>query len=86
MSEQSQLLLYLAIFGSAYYLLLVGWPKLRHWLIHHYQWRCGEHVTWRRKSDGVLMVATRCYYCGRVYNIQPDLSSYRRMMRNQKLL
>lgn len=68
-----------------WYLVFVkGWPIFGHWLAHKLNWEIGEHITWRRAADNVLMVGRRCRICGKVTCIHPSRPSYRRMMRGQK--
>ncbi len=74
----------LGILLSLYLLILLGWPRLRHWLCHHYQWQVGPYETWRRKADNVLMVGNRCPVCGELYCIRPSKTSYRHMMQGRK--
>lgn len=84
MNEQQQTAVILAVLLPAYLILVLGWPKLRHWLVHRFDWPCGELVTWRRQPDNVLMVGNRCPWCGNICCIRPDKSSYRRMLLGRK--
>jgi hypothetical protein len=79
-AEITLLLSLLAVYAA----LRFGWPRLRHRLCHRYNWPRGEFVTWRRRTDHVLMVAQRCPDCGKLMDIRPSRISYRHMMRGDK--
>lgn len=66
------------------YYFIQGMGQALHWYAHKSASRIGKPVTWRRKTDNVIMVGWKCHICGKITCIEPAKTSYRHMMRGDK--